>query len=64
VEQFPYLTTLKESILTAVPRPQAVKYGDVTAAIQEAAYGAMNGESSTDDALKDLQSKLESLTAQ
>jgi multiple sugar transport system substrate-binding protein len=62
--QFPYLTTLKESILNAVPRPQAVKYGDVTAAIQEAAYGAMNGESSTDDALKDLQSKLESLTAQ
>jgi trehalose/maltose transport system substrate-binding protein len=64
VKQFPYLTTLKESILTAVPRPQAVKYGDVTAAMQEAAYGAMTGETSTDDALKELQSKLESLTAQ
>jgi multiple sugar transport system substrate-binding protein len=64
LEQFPYLTTLKESILNAVPRPQAVKYGDVTAAIQEAAYGAMNGDVSTDDALKDLQSKLESLTTQ
>jgi trehalose/maltose transport system substrate-binding protein len=64
VAQFPYLTTLKESILAAVPRPQAVKYGDVTAAIQEAAYSAMNGETSTDAALADLQSKLESLTAQ
>jgi multiple sugar transport system substrate-binding protein len=64
VQKFPYLTTLKESILTAVPRPQAVKYGDVTAAIQEAAYGAMSGDTSVDDALKDLQSKLESLTAQ
>jgi multiple sugar transport system substrate-binding protein len=64
VAKFPYLTTLKESILTAVPRPQAVKYGDVTAAIQEAAYGAMSGDTSVDDALKDLQSKLESLTAQ
>ncbi len=64
LKQFPYLTTLKESILNAVPRPQAVKYGDVTAAIQEAAYGAMNGEMSTDDALKDLQSKLEELTKQ
>jgi multiple sugar transport system substrate-binding protein len=63
VKQFPYLTTLKESILNAVPRPQAVKYGDVTAAMQEAAYGAMTGETSTDDALKELQSKLESLTA-
>jgi multiple sugar transport system substrate-binding protein len=64
LEKFPYLSTLKESILTAVPRPQAVKYGDVTAAMQEAAYSAINGEKSTDDALKDLQSKLESLTAQ
>jgi multiple sugar transport system substrate-binding protein len=62
--KFPYLTTLKESILTAVPRPQAVKYGDVTAAMQEAAYSAINGEKSTDEALKDLQSKLETLTAQ
>jgi multiple sugar transport system substrate-binding protein len=64
VSKFPYLTTLKESILTAVPRPQAVKYGDVTAAMQEAAYGAMSGDKSVDDALKDLQSKLETLTAQ
>jgi multiple sugar transport system substrate-binding protein len=64
VSKFPYLTTLKESILTAVPRPQAVKYGDVTAAIQEAAYGAMSGDTSVDDALKNLQSKLETLTAQ
>ncbi|MFC4858154.1 ABC transporter substrate-binding protein [Actinophytocola glycyrrhizae] len=64
LEQFPYLSTLKESILNAVPRPQAVKYGDVTAAMQEAAYGAMTGETSTDDALAELQTKLESLTAQ
>ncbi|MFL6124076.1 ABC transporter substrate-binding protein [Actinophytocola sp.] len=64
VKQFPYLATLKESILNAVPRPQAVKYNEVTAAIQEAAYSAMNGKSSVDDALKDLQSKLEDLTAQ
>jgi multiple sugar transport system substrate-binding protein len=64
LKQFPYLTTLKESILNAVPRPQAVKYNEVTAAIQEAAYSAMNGKSSVDDALKDLQSKLESLTTQ
>jgi multiple sugar transport system substrate-binding protein len=64
IEKFPYLTTLKESILNAVPRPQAVKYGDVTAAMQEAAYGAMTGETTTDDALAELQTKLESLTAQ
>ena len=63
IGKFPYLPALKSAIEGAVPRPKVVKYGDVTAAIQEAAYGAMNGEKSTDQALSDLQSKLESLTA-
>jgi trehalose/maltose transport system substrate-binding protein len=62
IQKFPYLPILKSSIEGAVPRPKVVKYGDVTAAIQEAAYGAMNGEKSTDQALSDLQSKLEELT--
>ncbi|MGH3759661.1 ABC transporter substrate-binding protein [Actinophytocola sp.] len=64
IDQFPYLPTLKASIESAVARPKVVKYGDVTAAIQEAAYGAMNGEMTTDQALSDLQSKLEELTAE
>jgi multiple sugar transport system substrate-binding protein len=63
VKQFPYLPTLKASILSAKPRPKAVKYGDVTAAIQENAYAALTGTKSTDDALKDLQAKLEQLTS-
>jgi multiple sugar transport system substrate-binding protein len=63
IGKFPYLPALKSAIEGAVPRPKVVKYGDVTAAIQEAAYGAMSGEKSTDQALSDLQSKLESLTA-
>jgi multiple sugar transport system substrate-binding protein len=63
ISKFPYLPILKSSIENAVPRPKVVKYGDVTAAIQEAAYGAMNGEKSTDQALSDLQSKLQELTA-
>ncbi|HEV7649245.1 MAG TPA: ABC transporter substrate-binding protein [Actinophytocola sp.] len=63
ITKFPYLPNLKASIEGAVPRPKAVKYGDVTAAIQEAAYGAMNGQKTTDQALSDLQSKLETLTA-
>lgn len=60
-KQFPYLPTLKASIESAVPRPKAVKYGDVTAAIQEAAYGALTGTKTSDQALKDLQTKLEEL---
>jgi multiple sugar transport system substrate-binding protein len=64
IEQFPYLPTLLASIENATPRPRVVKYGDVTAAIQEAAYAAITGETSTDDALATLQSELEELTAE
>lgn len=61
-KQFPYLPALKASIEHAVPRPKVVKYGDVTAAIEESAYAALTGAKSTDDALKDLQAKLTTLT--
>jgi multiple sugar transport system substrate-binding protein len=60
--KFPYLPTLKQSILTAKQRPAVVKYGDVTSAIQENAYAALTGTKTTAQALADLQSKLEELT--
>lgn len=61
-EQFPYLPALKASIEHAVPRPKVVKYGDVTAAIQDAAYAALTGAKTTDAALAELQDKLTTLT--
>ena len=61
-KKFPYLPKLKESILHAVPRPKVVRYGDATLAIQNAAYGALTGRVTTDEALRQLQSKLEELT--
>jgi multiple sugar transport system substrate-binding protein len=61
VKQFPYLTALKASILNAKSRPLVVQYGDVTAAIQEAAYAAITGTKTTDQALTDLQTKLSTL---
>jgi trehalose/maltose transport system substrate-binding protein len=61
-EQFPYLPVLKESILSAIPRPKVVRYGDATLAIQDAAYGALNGDLTTEEALEQLQTKLEELT--
>jgi multiple sugar transport system substrate-binding protein len=64
IDKFPYLPTLKASIENASPRPKVVKYGDVTAAIQDAAYSAINGDKPTDQALSDLQSKLTELTAE
>lgn len=62
-KQFPYLATLGESIKNAKPRPKAVKYGDVTLAIQDAAYAALQGQSEPQAALDGLQTKLQSLVS-
>lgn len=62
-KSLPYLTTLKASILAAQPRPKVVKYGDATLAIQDAAYAALQGTETTDQALKQLQDKLTALNA-
>ncbi|WP_308207864.1 ABC transporter substrate-binding protein [Actinomadura madurae] len=64
VKKFPYLPVLKEAIANAKPRPVAVKYGDVTAAVQGEMYDAVTGKKSAEQALADLQSKLQPLTAQ
>jgi multiple sugar transport system substrate-binding protein len=61
-EKYPYLPVLKESILTAIPRPKVVRYGDATLAIQDAAYAALSGEMTTEEALEQLQTELEELT--
>lgn len=63
VAKFPYLPVLKQSIGTAKARPKAVKYSDVTLAIQDAAYAIV--KTPTTDvkaALDGLQTKLTDLT--
>jgi multiple sugar transport system substrate-binding protein len=62
VKKYPYTPKLLESIQTAKPRPKAVQYGDVTLAIQDAAYGALQGQTQPDAALQALQAKLQTLT--
>lgn len=64
MKKFPYLTPLKASIEKAQPRPSVVKYGDVTAAVQEAAYDALTNKKPPKQALTDLQTKLSSLITQ
>jgi multiple sugar transport system substrate-binding protein len=63
-KKFPYLAPLKASIEKALPRPSVVKYGDVTAAIQAAAYDALNGKKSPQQALSDLQTALSGMITQ
>jgi multiple sugar transport system substrate-binding protein len=60
---YPYLPALKTSIETAVPRPKVVKYGDVTAAIQDDVYRTLQSQATPDEALTNLQSKLQTLTS-
>ena len=50
-----------KSIQNAKPRPKAVAYGDVTLAIQDAAYAAIQGQKDPQTALNDLQTKLQTL---
>jgi multiple sugar transport system substrate-binding protein len=64
LKKFPYLPTLKASLLNAKPRPKVVRYGDVTAAIQESAYAALTGKMTSEQALADLQTKLGQLITQ
>ena len=63
VKAQPYLPTMLVSIKGAQPRPEAVRYGEVTAAIQQAAYAALHGDQSPQQALAGLQAKLGPLTA-
>ena len=60
VAKFPYYPKQLESIENAQPRPKAVKYGDVTLAIQDALYTVEQG-GDFEAALTQLQTKLETL---
>jgi multiple sugar transport system substrate-binding protein len=61
LKAFPFYTIELKSVQGAKPRPKAVEYGDVTLAIQDAAYGALQGQTPPDAALQALQSKLQTL---
>ena len=61
VKQFPFMPVQLKAIQTAMPRPKAVEYGDVTLAIQDAAYGALQGQTAPDAAMQSLQTKLQTL---
>ena len=61
VKKYPFSPVLLKSIEGAKPRPKAVEYGDVTLAIQDAAYSALQGQAASDAALQQLQTKLQTL---
>ncbi|MFF3501074.1 ABC transporter substrate-binding protein [Streptomyces sp. NPDC003247] len=58
VSEIPYLSTMKTALDKAVPRPAAVPYQQVTAAIQEAGLAVEKGTKTPAEAAKDLQAAL------
>ena len=63
VKQLPYLPTLQQSILKAVPRPVTPFYPAVTKAIEDNSYAALKGQVDPKTALSDMQKAIESATA-
>ena len=62
LETFPFLPTLRESLDSARSRPKAVYYGDVTAAIQDAFYPAIKGQTTAEAAITGLEATLKSMS--
>jgi multiple sugar transport system substrate-binding protein len=63
IKKFPYLPVLKKGIENAIPRPVTPFYPAVTEAIETNAYAALQGKTSVQDALKNLQAAIQSATA-
>lgn len=61
LKAYPFFSTLKEALDAGKPRPQVVKYGEVTQAIQEAGYKIFSG-SDVKTELDSLQKTLERLS--
>ncbi|CAM3043391.1 ABC transporter substrate-binding protein [Skermania piniformis] len=63
VSVMPYLPTLKESIMAAVPRPVSPFYRALSTAVHDNAYAALKGEKSVDQAITDMQKGIETAGA-
>ncbi len=64
IKAAPYIPVLKEAITKAKARPKSVFYPDVTKAIEENVYAALQGKKTVDQALSDLAKKLEEIAKQ
>jgi multiple sugar transport system substrate-binding protein len=63
-QKIPYLPVMKEDLQNSRARPVTPFYNDVTLAIQENAYAALQQQKSADQAISDLSSKLKQVTTQ
>ncbi|MGX1543265.1 ABC transporter substrate-binding protein [Streptomyces adustus] len=58
VRRFPYLPTLRSSVLSAAPRPKSPRYDQVSLVVQAVVHDAMTGHESSDAAVRRLAAEL------
>jgi multiple sugar transport system substrate-binding protein len=58
IRAFPYLPTLRASVLAAAPRPKSPRYDQVSLAVQAVVHDAMNGRQTPEDAVRRLAREL------
>ncbi len=64
IKALPFVPVLKQAILNAKSRPKTPFYNDVTTAIEEDSYQALQGKKTVDQALSDLEKKLKEIVKQ
>lgn len=62
IRKFPYLPTLRASVLAAAPRPKSPRYDQVSLAVQAAVYDAMAGHQTPAAAVRRLARELAALS--
>ncbi|MFD5054495.1 ABC transporter substrate-binding protein [Streptomyces tendae] len=62
IEAFPYLPTLRESVLAAAPRPKSPRYDQVSLAVQAVVHDAMTGRQTPEAAVRRLARELAAIS--
>lgn len=58
IARFPYLPTLRESVLAAAPRPKSPRYDQVSLVVQAVVHDALNGHGTPEAAVRRLAREL------
>ncbi|TXS45452.1 ABC transporter substrate-binding protein [Streptomyces sp. uw30] len=61
IREFPYLPTLRESVLTAAPRPKSPRYDQVSLVVQAVVRDAMTGRETPEAAVRRLARELDAI---
>jgi multiple sugar transport system substrate-binding protein len=64
VKKYPHLPILLQGLQSAKPRPITPYYQEVTTAVEENAYAALQGQKTPDQAISDLTTKLNEIAQQ